>query len=86
MYCVQTAVVRRIRHGRIEDKQHWLQYAVPKYTVSTCHVIIIYNMSCDCDVFTAPVYGRCETVPTSGRDAPPTPDILGTVRSAGEGP
>jgi dipeptide/tripeptide permease len=29
---IVSAVGRRIKHGRISDKKHWLQYASPKYT------------------------------------------------------
>ena len=54
-YNVQTAVYRRIKHGRIPGKTHWLQYASPLYTVSTAYGILHYIM-CVTDSLTTFLY------------------------------
>jgi dipeptide/tripeptide permease len=32
--CISSAIYRRVKHGRISTKTHWLQYASPKFSVS----------------------------------------------------
>ena len=76
----QTAVYRRGKLGRSDDEQkHWLQYAVPKYSVSLCIIIIMCGPSEISFSHTGEVHGRCATVPTSASDAVTTAYILGSI-------